>query len=122
MPLCRTDVPSLGESCRILIVEDNPELRNFLLQSLQNSYRVTLAENGKEALDLIDQQQPDLIISDIMMPVMRGDELCQTLKSNMATSHIPIILLTALGDRESILRGLEIKADSYVVKPFDWSP
>ena len=111
--------PEASNGPRILIVEDNPELRNFLLQSLQNSYRVTLAENGKEALDLIDQQQPDLIISDIMMPVMRGDELCQTLKSNMATSHIPIILLTALGDRESILRGLEIKADSYVVKPFD---
>ena len=104
---------------RILIVEDNPELRNFLLQSLQRSYRVTLAENGKEALDFIDQQQPDLIVSDIMMPVMRGDELCQRLKNNMATSHIPVILLTALGDRESILRGLEIKADSYVVKPFD---
>ena len=111
--------PEASNGPRILIVEDNPELRNFLLQSLLNSYRVTLAENGKEALDLIDQQQPDLIISDIMMPVMRGDELCQTLKSNMATSHIPIILLTALGDRESILRGLEIKADSYVVKPFD---
>ena len=54
-----------------------------------------------------------------MMPVMRGDDLCQTLKNNVETSHIPIILLTALGDRESILHGLDIKADSYVVKPFD---
>ena len=103
----------------LLIVEDNPDLRNFLQQSLNETYRVTLAENGKEALALIGQQQPDLIVSDIMMPAMRGDELCQTLKGNMETSHIPIILLTALGDRESILRGLQIKADSYVVKPFD---
>jgi YesN/AraC family two-component response regulator len=68
---------------------------------------------------MVRKQQPDLIISDIMMPVMRGDDLCQTLKESMETSHIPVILLTALGDRESILHGLSIKADSYVVKPFD---
>ena len=103
----------------LLIVEDNPDLRNFLHQSLSGSYRIKEAENGKKALELIDHQQPDLVISDIMMPEMRGDELCQTLKSKMETSHIPIILLTALGDRESILHGLSIKADSYVVKPFD---
>ena len=100
-------------------MEDNPDLRNFLQQSLHDTYRVSTAENGKKALEQINQQQPDLIISDIMMPIMRGDELCQTLKGNMETSHIPVILLTALGDRESILRGLEIKADNYVVKPFD---
>jgi len=104
---------------RILIVEDNPDLRHFLCQSLSESYRTEAAENGKEALEMIRKQQPDLIISDIMMPVMRGDDLCQTLKENMETSHIPVILLTALGDRESILHGLSIKADSYVVKPFD---
>jgi YesN/AraC family two-component response regulator len=100
-------------------VEDNPDLRNFLRQSLAESYRITEAQNGQEALETIAQEQPDLIISDIMMPVMRGDDLCQTLKDNMETSHIPIILLTALGDRESILHGLNVKADSYVVKPFD---
>ena len=110
---CPTDAP------QILIVEDNPDLRQFLCQSLANKYRIKEAENGKEALELIGQQAPDLVISDIMMPEMRGDEMCQTLKSNIETSHIPIILLTALGDRESILHGLEIKADNYVVKPFD---
>ena len=110
---CPTDAP------QILIVEDNPDLRQFLHQSLANKYRIKEAENGKEALKLIGQQAPDLVISDIMMPEMRGDEMCQTLKSNVETSHIPVILLTALGDRESILHGLEIKADSYVVKPFD---
>ena len=110
---CPTDAP------QILIVEDNPDLRQFLRQSLASKYRIKEAENGKEALELIGQQAPDLVISDIMMPEMRGDEMCQTLKSNIETSHIPVILLTALGDRESILHGLEIKADNYVVKPFD---
>ena len=103
----------------ILIVEDNPDLRHFLHQSLAKNYRITEAENGKEALEEIARNQPDLIISDIMMPVMRGDDLCQALKSQMETSHIPVILLTALGDRDSILHGLNVKADSYVVKPFD---
>ena len=103
----------------LLIVEDNPDLRRFLHQSLSDMYRITEAQNGQEAMEEIAQQQPDLIVSDIMMPVMRGDDLCQTLKNNVETSHIPVILLTALGDRESILHGLDIKADSYVVKPFD---
>ena len=111
--------PSPQTAPSLLIVEDNPDLRNFLRQSLAESYRITEAQNGQEALETIAQEQPDLIISDIMMPVMRGDDLCQTLKDNMETSHIPIILLTALGDRESILHGLNVKADSYVVKPFD---
>ena len=111
--------PSTQTAPSLLIVEDNPDLRNFLHQSLAESYRITEAQNGQEALETIAQEQPDLIISDIMMPVMRGDDLCQTLKDNMETSHIPIILLTALGDRESILHGLNVKADSYVVKPFD---
>ena len=100
-------------------MEDNPDLRRFLHQSLANDYRIIEAQNGQEALEKINREQPNLIISDIMMPVMRGDDLCQTLKDNMETSHIPIILLTALGDRESILHGLNVKADSYVVKPFD---
>ena len=103
----------------ILIVEDNPSLRQFLHRSLCETYRIQEAANGQEALELINKRQPDLVISDIMMPVMRGDDLCQTLKSQVETSHIPIILLTALGNRENILHGLNVKADSYVVKPFD---
>ena len=77
------------------------------------------AGNGQEALDLIATQQPDLVLSDVMMPVMRGDDLCRTLKNNIETSHIPVILLTALHDKENIIHGLEIKADNYIVKPFD---
>ena len=103
----------------IMIVEDNSSLRAFLLQSLSSQYRVVGAENGKDAIEKIQQQQPDLILSDVMMPIMNGEELCKHLKNDIETSHIPIILLTALGDREHILRGLETKADMYIVKPFD---
>lgn len=103
----------------ILIVEDDVPLRNFLLQNLSDLYRTEGAENGAEALEKIKQRQPDLVLSDVMMPVMDGHELCLRLKENIETSHIPIILLTALGDRNHILSGLEMRADMYIVKPFD---
>lgn len=115
--ICHAEGPQTAPL--LLIVEDNPDLRHFLHQSLSETYRIIEAQNGQEAMAEIARQQPDLIISDIMMPVMRGDDLCHALKSNVETSHIPIILLTALGDRESILHGLNIKADRYVIKPFD---
>lgn len=103
----------------ILVVEDNASLRAFIQQSLSDTYQTEGVENGKEAINFVQTKQPDLILSDIMMPVMDGREMCQRLKGNMETSHIPIILLTALGDKEHILEGLEIKADQYLVKPFD---
>lgn len=103
----------------ILVVEDNTPLRSFIQRSLSDTYQTEGVENGKEAIDFIQKRQPDLILSDIMMPVMDGREMCQRLKGNMETSHIPIILLTALGDKEHILEGLETKADQYLVKPFD---
>ena len=103
----------------ILIVEDNDNLRSFLKQSLQNQYRIAEAENGQEGIAKVKEQQPDLIISDIMMPLMNGEEMCRILKNDIETSHIPIILLTALGERTEILKGLESKADMYIVKPFD---
>ena len=103
----------------ILIVEDNTHLRMFLQKSLSDLYVTTGAENGTEALERIREKEPDLILSDVMMPVMDGQELCKYLKSNVETSHIPIILLTALGEKEDILNGLECRADRYIVKPFD---
>lgn len=105
----------------ILTVEDNTDLRTFIMQSLSPLYRVSGAENGQKALELVKKEQPDLILSDIMMPVMDGKELCKRIKENMETSHIPVILLTALGDKEQILEGLGTKADQYIVKPFDLS-
>ena len=103
----------------ILVVEDNELLRNFIMQNLSDTYRTEGAANGKEGIDKAKAQQPNLIVSDIMMPVMDGREMCRTLKSDMETSHIPVILLTALGGNDQILLGLETKADQYLTKPFD---
>ena len=104
---------------RILIVEDNDELRNYLSQTLSGDYTIQVCSNGKEALTIIPEYKPELVISDIMMPEMRGDELCQVIKNNIETSHIPVILLTALNNEKDILSGLNIGADEYVVKPFN---
>ena len=108
-----------GEHRRILIVEDNDELRNYLLQTLSEEYTVQTCSNGKEALTIIPEYKPELVISDIMMPEMRGDELCKELKNNIETSHIPVILLTALNNEKDILSGLKIGADEYILKPFN---
>ncbi|MBR6539502.1 MAG: response regulator, partial [Bacteroides sp.] len=95
---------------KLLIVEDNDELRQYLKRSF-DEYIVQTSANGQEALNIIDEYMPDLIIADIMMPVMRGDELCKQLKNDMATSHIPVILLTALAGEEEVIKGLECGAD-----------
>lgn len=104
---------------RILVVEDNDELRNYLTQTLSDIYNVQTTCNGKEALAIVKEYKPTLIISDIMMPEMRGDDLCIALKNDIETSHIPIILLTALNDEKDQLEGLKIGADDYLVKPFN---
>ena len=114
-----TDSQTDEQAPLILVVEDNAPLRSFIIHSLSDTYQVEGVGNGQEALDFVNERQPDLILSDIMMPVMDGKKMCQIIKSQMETSHIPIILLTALGDKEHILEGLEIKADQYLVKPFD---
>lgn len=111
--------PANAQASSLLIVEDNVELRTFLIQTLSESYKTYEAGNGQEALDFIKEKQPDLILSDVMMPVMNGDKMCHILKNNIETSHIPIILLTALNDKDSIIKGLQTKADKYIIKPFD---
>ncbi|MBN1952546.1 MAG: response regulator [Bacteroidales bacterium] len=102
----------------ILIVEDNRELREFVASKLNNSYNILLATNGEEALELAEAAGPDLIISDIMMPVMDGLKLCTILKQKVETSHIPIILLTAKSTVENQMDGYRIGADDYIPKPF----
>lgn len=102
----------------LLIVEDQTELRNFIVQNLGDEYRYVEAVNGNDGLRLAEELLPDLIISDVMMPDKDGFELCQTLKSNMLTSHIPIVLLTAKADQKDKLMGLETGADDYITKPF----
>lgn len=106
------------DSDRILIVEDHAELRSYLAEILSN-YQVLQASNGQEALLLAQNEQPELIISDVMMPVMDGLELTQRIKEDESTCHIPVILLTArIADQEQI-EGLEQGADDYVTKPFN---
>ena len=105
-------------SRRILVVEDNDELRSYLVSSLSSIYNVQACANGKEALIIIKEFWPELVLSDIMMPEMGGDELCVAIKSDIETSHIPVLLLTALGDENNILDGLSIGADEYLIKPF----
>ena len=104
---------------KLLIVEDNDELREYLRRSLSREYDVQVCSNGKEALIIIPEYFPHLVISDIMMPEMRGDDLCKAIKSNIETSHIPVILLTALNTDKNIIEGLQVGADEYIVKPFN---
>lgn len=103
---------------RILVAEDDPELSNLLFKLLSEQYDVSLAKNGKQALELIQNNRIDLLVSDIMMPEMDGLTLCRTMKTDILTSHIPVILLTAKTDIENRIEGLEMGADSYIPKPF----
>ena len=103
----------------VLIVEDNFDLRNFLVQTLRTEYRTLGAEDGKEGLAMAKKYSPELIISDVMMPVMDGIELCSRLKKDIQTSHIPVILLTAQNMIENWIEGLETGADDYIPKPFN---
>lgn len=103
---------------RLLIVEDNDELRTYLSNSLTSTYNVQTCSNGREALIIIKQFCPDLILSDIMMPEMTGIELCESVKKDFDTSHIPVVLLSALSDENDLVNGLQIGADDYIKKPF----
>ncbi len=103
---------------RILIVEDNPELLNLLESNLENHFQVISAANGKEGLERLEKTQIDFIISDVMMPEMDGIEFCARVKGNLATSHIPLILLTAKSSYLHQLEGYESGADDYIPKPF----
>ncbi len=106
---------------QLMVIDDEDEIRNYLIQELNSVYNVVACINGKEALEKVHIVKPDLIISDIMMPEMDGITLCKKIKGNTSTSHIPVILLTALSKDEDKAEGIETGADMYLVKPFNSS-
>ncbi len=103
----------------ILIIEDNDELRRFLAMILRDCYHVLEAGDGRQGLEIIGRELPDLIVSDVMMPEMDGIELLAAVKVNRDTSHIPVILLSAKASVDDRVRGLEYGADDYIAKPFN---
>ncbi len=103
----------------ILVVEDNTELRKYMADFLADEYQVIEASHGKAGLELAIKYQPDMILSDVMMPEMEGTELCRRIKNTTETSHIPFIMLTAKASGQDKLEGLDLGADDYLVKPFD---
>jgi signal transduction histidine kinase/DNA-binding response OmpR family regulator/ligand-binding sensor domain-containing protein len=122
-PQNRTNLPNgdneANKSLKILVIDDHLEFRNFLFNELSEKYKVIMASDGKEGLQKAQIELPDLIVSDVMMPVMSGTELCQQLKANLAVSHIPVILLTAKTSDEAQIEGFEAGADAYISKPFN---
>ena len=110
---------SIADNKRILLVEDNEDLRLIIKAELEKKYSVLDAPNGKEALLIALAKNPDLIITDVMMPDMGGKEFCNIIKSNFQTSHIPIIMISALSGVDDKIEGLEIGADAYLEKPFN---
>ncbi|WP_066630604.1 hybrid sensor histidine kinase/response regulator transcription factor [Labilibacter marinus] len=107
------------DSHTILVVEDNPDFSKFICKYLKQYYQVVYASNGEEALQVIKNRNIDLIVSDVMMPKMDGIEFCTIVKTKVETSHIPVILLTALSSSENMVAGLDKGADAYITKPFD---
>ncbi len=102
----------------ILLVDDNEEILEFLENELNEKYIIAKALDGKEALVILKQEVIHLVISDVMMPVIDGFELCKSIKTNFEYSHIPVILLTAKNTLQSKIEGLETGADAYIEKPF----
>lgn len=102
----------------ILVVEDNKEMRNFIKRQISCRYSVLMARNGIDALNVLNKHYVNLIVSDIMMPVMDGFELCKKVKEDVNFSHIPIIMLTAKVNIQSKIEGMDIGADAYIEKPF----
>ncbi len=102
----------------VLVVDDNADIRTYLKSILQGKYSVLEAEEGKSGLDLAREHVPDLIVSDVMMPVMNGLQFCQEVKKDLISSHIPVILLTARALEKHQIEGYESGADAYITKPF----
>jgi diguanylate cyclase (GGDEF)-like protein len=104
---------------RILIIDDDPDIRDVLDLSLSEHYTVLAAANGKEGLEMVKTKNPDLIITDYNMPVMNGPEFCHQLRRDILLRHLPIIMLTGKGETKDMVDGIESGADDYLIKPFE---
>ena len=104
----------------ILVVEDEEEIKEYMVERLQKSFIVEQAANGVEALEILQKEHVDLVVSDVMMPEMDGIELCHQIKSDIKLSHIPVVFLTAKNDTDSKIEGLKAGAEAYVEKPFSY--
>ena len=109
---------SLAGAPEVLIVEDNPDMRELLSMIVGREFRIRVASNGREALEAVGESAPDLVLSDVMMPEMSGIDLCKAIKENVETQAIPVVLVTSKAEREMKIEGLERGADDYVTKPF----
>ncbi|MBP7507847.1 MAG: response regulator [Prolixibacteraceae bacterium] len=109
----------VSKEMRILVVEDNDDLLQFMKYALSDEFEVITSNDGIPGWEAVQKHLPDLVISDVMMPDMDGFELCRLIKSTYETSHIPVVLLTALSGRAEQLQGLGLGADDYLTKPFD---
>jgi ligand-binding sensor domain-containing protein/signal transduction histidine kinase/CheY-like chemotaxis protein/AraC-like DNA-binding protein len=104
---------------RLLIADDDVDVREYLRSELADTFRITEANDGKEALNLIFKEKPDLVLSDVMMPEIDGLTLARKIKTNININHIPVILLTARSEEPDIVEGIETGADAYITKPFN---
>ena len=105
---------------RILIVDDTKDILQVVARRLQSwGYEALTAESGEEGLKMAQEQLPDLVLLDIMMPKMKGRDVCARLKADPHTQHIPVIFLTALGLADHVKAGMDLGADDYIVKPFE---
>ncbi len=114
----KVSIPGKSGLPVILLVEDNEEMREYIISELSDTFNILTASDGEKGLALANKENPELIVSDVMMPVMDGFELCKRLKTEFATSHMPIILLTAKAGEESVIEGYSVGADAYIGKPF----
>ena len=121
VPEPEPELPEEPGRCRILVIEDNADILEYIQESLAQDFSVLTATNGREGLKIAVREIPDIIVSDIMMPVMDGIAMCKAIRQDVRTSHIPVVLLTAKGSDEAREEGYGVGADSYLVKPFNKS-